>query len=145
MANALPMNRSIIALALALIASPAFADGPEYPPGLFENSPFPDRKTSLNPELYFRHRIRGGWQTFDWVKSGSAAANDWPRIGNASTTRRSPSCASLPSASCCENYAIPHDILGQTQREIAARPTAIFLKGRIRSASAAKTAKAKEG
>jgi hypothetical protein len=39
MANALPMNRSIIALALALTASPAFADGPEYPPGLFENSP----------------------------------------------------------------------------------------------------------
>ena len=39
MANGLPMNRSIIALALALAASPAFADGPEYPPGLFENSP----------------------------------------------------------------------------------------------------------
>ena len=33
------MNRSIIALALALTASPAFPDGPEYPPGLFENSP----------------------------------------------------------------------------------------------------------
>ena len=33
------MNRSIIALALALMASPAIADGPEYPPGLFENSP----------------------------------------------------------------------------------------------------------
>jgi hypothetical protein len=39
MANALAMNRSIIALALALTASPAFADSPEYPPGLFENSP----------------------------------------------------------------------------------------------------------
>ena len=39
MANALPMNRSIIALALAFAACPAFADGPEYPPGLFENSP----------------------------------------------------------------------------------------------------------
>jgi adenylate cyclase len=26
---------------------------------------------------------------------GSAAANDWPRIGNAATKRRSPSCASL--------------------------------------------------
>ena len=38
MANALPMNRSIIALALALTASPTVA-GPEYPPGLFENSP----------------------------------------------------------------------------------------------------------
>jgi hypothetical protein len=39
MANALPMNPSIIALALALTASAALADGPEYPPGLFENSP----------------------------------------------------------------------------------------------------------
>src|ERR1700693_2668580 len=46
----------------------------------------------------------------------SAAADDWPRTGNASTTRRSPSCASPPSASCCENYAIPHDVLGQTLR-----------------------------
>ena len=33
------MNRSIIALAAALTAGPAFADSPEYPPGLFENSP----------------------------------------------------------------------------------------------------------
>ena len=39
MANALLMTRSTIALALALTASPALADGPEYPPGLFENSP----------------------------------------------------------------------------------------------------------
>src|SRR5271165_1401892 len=45
---------------------------------------------------------------------GSAAAADWPRIGNASTARRSPSCASPPFASCCENYAIPRDVLGQT-------------------------------
>ena len=36
-----------------------------------------------------------------------------PRTGNVSTTRPSPSCASPPSASCCENYAIPHDVLGQ--------------------------------
>ena len=28
--------------------------------------------------------------------------------------KASPSCASPPSASCCENYAIPHDVLGQT-------------------------------
>ena len=48
---------------------------------------------------------------------GSAAADDWPRTGNASTTRRSPSSASPPSVSCCENYAIPHDVLGQTLRE----------------------------
>src|ERR1700677_515344 len=52
---------------------------------------------------------------------GSAAADDWPRTGNASTTRRSPSCASPPSASCCENYAIPHDVLGQTLRIVAGR------------------------
>src|SRR5271169_157452 len=43
---------------------------------------------------------------------GSAAADDWPKTGNVSTTRPSPSCASPPSASCCENYAIPHDVLG---------------------------------
>ena len=49
---------------------------------------------------------------------GSAAADDWPKTGNVSTTRLSPSCASPPSASCCENYAIPHDVLGQTLRPI---------------------------
>jgi transposase len=32
----------------------------------------------------------------------------------ASTTRRSPSSASPPSASCCENYAISHEVSGQT-------------------------------
>jgi len=48
---------------------------------------------------------------------GLAAAADWPRIGNASTARRSPSCASPPSASCCENYAIPHEVSGQTLRD----------------------------
>ena len=36
------------------------------------------------------------------------------RTGNASTARRSPSCASPPSASCCESYAIRHDVSGQT-------------------------------
>ena len=34
-----PLNRSIIALAAALAASPAFAAQDDYPPGLFENSP----------------------------------------------------------------------------------------------------------
>ena len=48
---------------------------------------------------------------------GSAAADDWPKTGNVSTTRLSPSCASPPSASCCENYAIPHDVLGQTLKD----------------------------
>ena len=45
---------------------------------------------------------------------GSAAAADWRRIGNASIARLSSSCASPPSASCCESYAIPRDVLGQT-------------------------------
>jgi hypothetical protein len=36
--RALATNRSIIAVAAAMAASLAFA-GPEYPPGLFENSP----------------------------------------------------------------------------------------------------------
>ncbi len=45
---------------------------------------------------------------------GSAAAEGSPRTGNASTAKRSPSSASPPSGSCCENYAIPHDVPGQT-------------------------------
>ena len=49
-------------------------------------------------------------RTLAWL----GAAADWPRIGNASTARRSPSCASPPSASCCESYAIRHDVSGQT-------------------------------
>jgi hypothetical protein len=51
---------------------------------------------------------------------GSAAAAGSPRIGNVSTARRSPSCASPPSASCCENYATPHDVSGQTLRRTTA-------------------------
>ncbi len=47
---------------------------------------------------------------------GSAAAEDWPRTGNASTTGRSPFCVSPLSASCCENYAIAHNVIGQTLR-----------------------------
>src|SRR5271169_6658597 len=39
---------------------------------------------------------------------GSAAADDWPRTGNASTTRRSPSCASPPSASCYRDVDFVH-------------------------------------
>jgi hypothetical protein len=38
MFKALLMNRSTLALAIALAASPVFA-GQDYPPGLFENSP----------------------------------------------------------------------------------------------------------
>ncbi len=47
---------------------------------------------------------------------GPAAADDGPRTGNASTTRRSPQ-----SVSCCEDYPIPHDVLGQTLRDDAGR------------------------
>ncbi len=47
---------------------------------------------------------------------GSAAADGWPRTGNASTAKRSRSSASPPSASCCENYAIPHEVSGQALR-----------------------------
>ena len=39
-----------------------------------------------------------------------------PRIGNASTARRSTSSASPPSASCCESSAIAHNVSGQTLR-----------------------------
>ena len=38
-------------------------------------------------------------------------------IRNASTARRSRSSASPPSASCCENYAIPHNVSGQLLRK----------------------------
>ena len=45
---------------------------------------------------------------------GSAVAAGSPRTGKTSIARRSPSYASLPSGSCCESYAIPHDVHGQT-------------------------------
>ena len=53
-------------------------------------------------------------RTFAWLGRCRRLA----KAGNVSTTRLSPSCASPPSASCCENYAIPHDVLGQTLRVI---------------------------
>ena len=59
---------------------------------------------------------------------GSAAVDDWPRTGNASTTRRSPSCASPRSASCCESYATPHDVLGKTLRRRKEPESRYFLK-----------------
>ena len=46
--------------------------------------------------------------------AGSAVAVGSPRTGKTSIARRSPSYASLPSGSCCESYAIPHDVHGQT-------------------------------
>ena len=45
---------------------------------------------------------------------GSTDAEDWPRIGRTSIARRSLSCASLQSVSCCENFAIQSDVSGQT-------------------------------
>src|SRR6476619_463425 len=45
---------------------------------------------------------------------GSDDAGVSPKIGRISTERRSHFCASLQSSSCSENYAIPHDLSGQT-------------------------------
>ena len=53
---------------------------------------------------------------------GLAAAAHWPRIGNASTARRSPSSASPPSASCCESFAIQYDVSGQTLSDLRPPP-----------------------
>src|ERR1039458_8343730 len=47
---------------------------------------------------------------------GSGDAGVSPKIGRISTERRSHFCASLQSGSCSENYAIPHDLSGQTLR-----------------------------
>jgi hypothetical protein len=52
---------------------------------------------------------------------GSDDAEGSPRIGSASTARHSPSSSSLPSASCCESYAIQNNVPGQTLREKRAR------------------------
>ncbi len=48
---------------------------------------------------------------------GSTDVEDWPRIGRTSIARRSLSCASLQSVSCCENFAIQSDVSGQTLRD----------------------------
>src|SRR3954451_7044140 len=45
---------------------------------------------------------------------GSTDAVDWLRIGNACPARRSHSCASRPSASCCESYVKPANDPGWT-------------------------------
>ena len=52
---------------------------------------------------------------------GSGAAEGWPRIGNVSTARRSPSSSSHPFASCCESYAIQDNVPGQTFKITLAR------------------------
>src|SRR5271154_4964493 len=50
---------------------------------------------------------------------GSIVAEGWPRIGNVSIERRSPSSASPPSASCYENSAIQDNVPGQTLRKLS--------------------------
>jgi hypothetical protein len=45
-----------------------------------------------------------------WIVEG------WPRTGNASTAKPSPSSTSPRSGSCSENYATRHDLFGQTLR-----------------------------
>ena len=54
--------------------------------------------------------------------NGSTDAEGWPRIGRISTARHSPSCTSLQFASCCESYAIPPKVSGQTLRPQGLRP-----------------------
>src|SRR5260370_33134590 len=56
----------------------------------------------------------GGWS--NERSHGSVGAGVSPKIGRISTERRSHFCASLQSGSCSENYAIPHDLSGQTLR-----------------------------
>src|SRR6266436_9427336 len=54
----------------------------------------------------------GGWS--NERSHGSVGAGVSPKIGRISTERRSHFYASLQSGSCSENYAIQHDLSGQT-------------------------------
>ena len=68
--GARPMNRSIIALAAALMAGPAFADSPEYPPGLFEHSPVvPSGPSNGAPSA---RRDASAFGTAEWSAFGAA-------------------------------------------------------------------------
>ena len=53
---------------------------------------------------------------------GSTDAEGWQRIGRISIARRSHSCTSLQSVSCSENFAIPHEVSGQTLIRVVAMP-----------------------
>jgi hypothetical protein len=55
-----------------------------------------------------------------WIVEPTIASAGSPRIGSASIARRSLSCASLPSGSCSENYAIRLKLSGQTLKPDAA-------------------------
>lgn len=52
-------------------------------------------------------------RTIGWLNRCRRLAKDWEN----STARRSPSSASPPSASCCENSATHHNLRGQTLRK----------------------------
>src|SRR5512132_1798249 len=60
-----------------------------------------------------------GWSNERSHGSGDAGVS--PKIGRISTERRSHFCASLQSGSCSENYAIPHDLSGQTLTDLSGR------------------------
>ncbi len=84
--------------------------------------PRPRRRRAADGEIVKRLGHAGGFVVLPkrWIVERTLAwlgrCRRLPRIGNASTARRSPSCASPPSVSCYEDYAIPHDVLGQTLR-----------------------------
>src|ERR1700677_3641018 len=59
-----------------------------------------------------------GWSNERSHGSGDAGVS--PKIGRISTERHSHFCASLQSGSCSENYAILHDLSGQTLTGTAA-------------------------
>ena len=71
--KALPRNRSTIALAAALAASPALA-AQDYPPGLFENSPVLPRPN--NPPSGRRHHLDHRTHPTRWttIAMGSPSA-----------------------------------------------------------------------
>ena len=60
-------------------------------------------------------------RTFAWLGRCGCVS---PKIGRISIARRSHFCVSLQSGLCCENYAIPHDLSGQTLRWYIGTPGA---------------------
>src|ERR1700722_2852106 len=58
-----------------------------------------------------------GWSNERSHGSGDAGVS--PKIGRISTERHSHFCASLQSGSCSENYAILHDLSGQTLSDLS--------------------------
>ena len=56
-------------------------------------------------------------RTFAWLGRCRRLAKDWECLNHKALAF----LASPPSASCCENYAIPHDVPGQTLRDDVGR------------------------